>query len=169
MTSPTGSERVSTVPRVTLDSALAMSASSERRTLSWFGAGRPDSCWTVTVLSLSVNETPPVMSVRAQPSGTLTVNVPSDGLYGTHTWLSGMSPSGLDSVGVATVPADCPGEDEPPEPQPATSRAITAPRTRSRARDRVMTRGWHRTAESELSPAPSVKGVELIPRRCPWK
>ena len=52
---------------------------------------------TRMLLYLSVNSTPVAMSVLAQPSGTVTVNLPELGVYGTNAWLSGMSPAGLTS------------------------------------------------------------------------
>jgi hypothetical protein len=52
----------------------------------------------VMVLSLSVKETDPAASVRAQPSGTFTSRLPAVNWYGTKTVSSGMSPGGGDSV-----------------------------------------------------------------------
>src|SRR6478752_7007836 len=48
-----------------------------------------------TALSLSVKVVAEPSSICARPSGTDTVNNCDGGRYGTYTWVSGMSPTGL--------------------------------------------------------------------------
>src|SRR5258705_9022146 len=48
-----------------------------------------------TVFNLSVKMVAAPSVLRAQPSGTETVNRPPGGVNGTYAWLSGMSPAGL--------------------------------------------------------------------------
>src|SRR5258705_2076973 len=50
---------------------------------------------TRTVFNLSVKMVAAPSVLRAQPSGTETVNRPPGGVNGTYAWLSGMSPAGV--------------------------------------------------------------------------
>lgn len=59
--------------------------------------------WMTIELYLSVNPTAPLASVRAQPSGTLTVNVPSAEGAATKAWLSGMSPGSTTSGALGSI------------------------------------------------------------------
>jgi len=52
---------------------------------------------TRMLLYLSVNSTPPAVSVLAPPSGTVTENMLLLQVYGTKAWLSGRSPAGFTS------------------------------------------------------------------------
>jgi hypothetical protein len=97
--------------------------------------GAADAACQVTVieLSLSVNETDPLATLRAQPSGMETVNPPGDEWYGTNAVLSGMSPGGLlsgatgDCAGTAEVTGGGEGCWEPEEPVVGVLGGIVAP------------------------------------------
>src|SRR6267142_645080 len=86
-----------------------------------------------TVFDLSVKMVAPPSVVRAQPSGTDTVNKPPGGVNGTYAWLSGMSPAGLFSgAGAVRVPLPAPGPDgavplvpHPPSTAAAANTAAT--------------------------------------------
>src|SRR5262245_11001237 len=82
------------------------------------GSGRD---WIWMVFSLSVNDTAPFDSDLAQPSGTLMVTSPAGGVKRTKTWLSGMSPGGLNSF--TSPPVD---EPEELDPQPASTDTAAA-------------------------------------------
>src|SRR6476620_7339216 len=65
-----------------------------------------------TVFNLSVKMVAAPSVLRAQPSGTETVNTPPGGVNGTNAWLSGMSPAGLVSgAGAVTVLLPAPDPD----------------------------------------------------------
>jgi len=64
-----------------------------------------------TELKWSVKVTVPALLARAQPSGTWIETVLPGGRYFTKTWLSGMSPGGLNSVAGAG-PLGVVGEDD---------------------------------------------------------
>src|SRR6201998_3829120 len=103
-----------------------MPGNSSTLTDSVLGAATRGCVWMRTVFNLSVKMVGAPLWVRAHPSGTDTVNRPPGGVNGTNAWLSGMSPAGLLSDTVVTVPLAVaePAGALPLVPHPASTTAM---------------------------------------------